>query len=359
MNEPNLILTESLIRLKTIPEHPEDLRKSLELVEQELAGFTIERFTCDGVESILVHNQETRPEKFKLILNAHLDIIPGNESQYEPKREGDKLIGVGAMDMKANLVCAIEAFKKLANQVSYPLALQLVTDEEIGGFKGTKYQVEQGVNAEFVLSTEPTNFDIVHEAKGVLWLNITATGETAHGAYPWRGKNAVETVLDVAEKIRGIVVNPTEQQWCSTLNIAGIDTPNTAHNKVPDSCTLRLDIRFVPGDEERILKGIQAILLASCTLEVLANEPALDTPKDNPFVTTLAAVTQGVIGREAVLRGAQGSSDARHFRHVDTDGIEFGPVGDGIGADDEWVSIESLGQFQEILERFITELDRQ
>lgn len=357
MNEPNLTLTESLIRLKTIPDHPEDLRKSLEIVEHELTGFTIERFDCDGVESILVHNQETRPEKFKLILNAHLDIIPGNENQYEPRREGDKLYGVGAMDMKANLVCAIEAFKKLARKVSYPLALQVVTDEEIGGFKGTKHQVEQGVNADFVLSTEPTNFDIVHEAKGVLWLNVVATGETAHGAYPWRGQNAVETILDVAAKVREIVVNPSEQEWCSTLNIAGIDTPNTANNKVPDECTLRLDIRYVPGDEQRILDEIRAILPDSCELIELANEPALDTPKDNPFVTKLAAVTETVIGRGVVLRGAQGSSDARHFRHVDTDGIEFGPVGDGIGADDEWVSIESLSQFQTILERFITGLD--
>ena len=89
---------------------------------------------------------------------------------------------------------------------------------------------------------------------------------------------------------------------------------------------------------------------------MLANEPALDTKIDNPFVVALAAVTAQTIGRSTVLRGAQGSSDARHFQHVNTQGIEFGPIGDGIGSDDEWVSIQSLTDYQAILEKFIRKL---
>jgi succinyl-diaminopimelate desuccinylase len=263
------------------------------------------------------------------------------------------------MDMKANLVCAIEAFKNTAKQVQYPLALQLVTDEEIGGFKGTLHQVEEGVNAEFVLSTEPTNFDIVHEAKGVMWLAITATGETAHGAYPWRGDNAVETIIQLVKHLQTLIINPTEQKWQSTCNIAGIDTPNPTYNKVPDVCTLRLDIRFVPGEGEQLLESIRQSLPANCSLKILANEPALDTKKDNPFVQSLIAVTKQVVGREVILRGAQGSSDARHFQRVGTQGIEFGPVGEGIGSDDEWVSVASLEQFQTILEQYIRALDTQ
>lgn len=69
------------------------------------------------------------------------------------------------MDMKANLSCALFAFKKYAKQVDYPLAIQFVTDEETGGYNGTKYQVESGVKADFILATEPTNFHIAHQAK--------------------------------------------------------------------------------------------------------------------------------------------------------------------------------------------------
>jgi len=52
-----------------------------------------------------------------------------------------------------------------AEELKYPIALQIVTDEEVGGFHGTKFQVENGVNAEFVIATEPTNLDIVTKAK--------------------------------------------------------------------------------------------------------------------------------------------------------------------------------------------------
>ena len=33
----------------------------------------------------------------------------------------------------------------MANKVDYPLGLQLVTDEEVGGFNGTKYQIEKAL----------------------------------------------------------------------------------------------------------------------------------------------------------------------------------------------------------------------
>ena len=95
------------------------------------------------------------------------------------------------MDMKANVACLMTVFKDVADKVNYPLGLQLVTDEEIGGFHGTKYQIEKGVRAEFVVVGESTDLNIKNRAKGILWAKISAKGKTAHGAYPWRGENAI------------------------------------------------------------------------------------------------------------------------------------------------------------------------
>ena len=36
--------------------------------------------------------------------------------------------------------------------------------------------------------------------------------------------------------------------------------------------------------------------------------------------------------------------------------VEFGPVGEGHHGPEEWVSIESLGQYREVLSRFIAGL---
>src|SRR3989344_6777391 len=105
----------------------------LNLMLSKLGRFTIERFEKNGVKSALIYNTIRRPKKFKILLNGHLDVIPGKDSQYMPKIKNNKLYGAGAMDMKANIVCLIKIFKSVAKKVKYPLALQLVTDEEVGG----------------------------------------------------------------------------------------------------------------------------------------------------------------------------------------------------------------------------------
>jgi succinyl-diaminopimelate desuccinylase len=348
-----LKLTEKLIRLKTIPDHPEQLEAALQLVVNELSDFTIEWFEKEGSKSVLVYNQSKRPENFRVILNTHLDVIPGSEQQYSPYIEGDRLYGVGAMDMKGNLVAALLAFRSVAKNVDYPLAIQFVTDEEIGGFLGTKYQVDSGVLGDFVIATEPTNFEIVYKAKGVLWLDVTAQGETAHGAYPWRGKNAVERMNELLNVLQRALPNPTKEAWSTTVNIASISTTNTAYNKIPDECTAKLDIRFIPEDAPTILETVQSLLPERFTYRVVAQEAPLDTQQDLPDVKLLAIITEEVLGKEAVFRRAQGSSDARHFAKVGCAGIEFGPVGEGIGADNEWVSISSLQQYQRILEKYL------
>src|SRR3989344_4569440 len=125
-------LTEKFISIKSTPENAKALGKILELALSNLKGYRIERFEHNRVKSALIYNSLRRPKKFKIILNGHLDIIPGKEHQYVPRIRGRRLYGVGSMDMKANMACLIMVFKEIADKVNYPLGLQLVTDEEVG-----------------------------------------------------------------------------------------------------------------------------------------------------------------------------------------------------------------------------------
>lgn len=348
-----LPLTKELVAIKSIDGNHEALDESLNLALRHLSEFTIERFERKGVKSALVYNTPTRPERFKILLNTHLDIIPAKEEQYIPREVGDRLYGAGVMDMKANLVAALFAFKDIAKEVAYPIALQLVTDEELGGFDGTKFQVEEGVRADFVLATEPTNFDIVHKAKGVLWLKITATGTTAHGAYPWRGDNAIWKIQTFLEALKTQRPIPVGEVWETTVNLSAIEAANKAYNKIPDECVVGLDIRFVPNEADTILESVTRLLPEGATVEILAHEPALATDADSESIKKLESISSSVLGRDIVLRGAQGSSDARHFQPVGCPGIEFGPIGGGIGSDDEWVDVPSLEKYYEIIKQFL------
>ena len=325
----------------------------MELALSHVKEYTIERFENNGVKSALVYRASKRPKKFKIILNGHLDVIPGKESQYAPQIKGKRLYGVGSMDMKANVACLIMAFKEMADKVNYPLGLQLVTDEEIGGFDGTKYQIEKGVRADFVIAGEPTNFDIVNKAKGVMRVNISTKGKTAHGAYPWRGENAIWKMNEFLNILKKKYPIPSQQKWITTINLSRIETSNQAFNKIPDDCAIGLDIRYIPEDAATIVKDIKKIVPKGFVLDIISKDPAMITSNENEYIKILQKESKQIIKKNIILRGAQGTSDARHFGQVNCAGIEFGPIGQGIGSDNEWVDIPSLEKYYQILKNFL------
>ena len=345
--------TKDLIALRTVPEHPDQLKRALDLCLGKVTTGSIEHFEHNGYKSILVYNTKERPERFKVILNGHLDVIPGKDHQYTPEIRGNRLYGVGATDMKANVACIIAVFNEMASQVSYPLGLQLVTEEELGGFDGTKHQIESGVRSDFVIAAESTNFDIVNQAKGILWVKLTASGQTAHGAYPWRGDNAVQKMARFLSVLEREYPIPPEQQWCTTVNVSAIRSSNQAYNKIPDQCEVQLDIRFLPSESKGVLEQFRSIVPADFKLEVVAHEPALFVEDENYFVRQLRSATEEVRGKTCALYCAQGSSDARHYTRVGDSGVEFGPIGGGIGADEEWIEIPSLLTYCDVLKSFL------
>ncbi len=355
MQKNILDLTKKFISIESTFQNPEALKEILDLALESLNGYKIEKFQKNGVQSALIYSSKfkTRPKKFKILLNGHLDVIPGKEYQFKPIVKGNRLYGVGSMDMKGNVACLICVFKEMVDKVNYPLALQLVTDEEIGGFDGTKHQIKKGVRADFIIAGEPTNFDIVYKAKGILQLKISASGKTSHSAYPWRGKNAVWKMNDFLNIIKNEYSIPKKQEWCTTVNLSIIETQNKAYNKIPDDCTIGLDIRYIPEDEKTILKNIKKILPKGFTLEVIEQESALHIDNKNMYVTGLQKVSEQVLKKNILLRGANGSSDARHFVKIGSPGIEFGPVGGDIGGDNEWVDIPSLEKYYEILKNYL------
>lgn len=355
MTDEYLSLAQQLIAIPTTPDQPDALLAALDLVAKQCSHLTIEHFTQNGSPSLLIFNRPTRPQRFRLILNGHVDVIPGKPHQYQPVIKHQRLYGVGALDMKANLAVLITLFAQHAHLIDAPIALQVVTDEEIGGFDGTYHQITQGVCADFVVSAETTNFDVVHQAKGIMWLKVRITGQTAHGAYPWRGQNAIIISQHLISRILERFPIPARQTWRTTVNVAHIGTTNTAFNKVPDNVELWLDVRFVPDDRSTIYSTI-AQLCAPYNCEILTHEPPLNTPATHPDIQHLVALTSSVRTKTPRIRAAQGSSDARHYMHVGDVGIEFGAYGGGIASDNEWISIPSLKQYYQIMHRYITTL---
>lgn len=349
-------LTKDLMTAHSTADHPEGRVDAVHIVERELAGYPMEIFEREGYRSLLIRNTETPLKHFKVILNAHLDVMPGRIEQFEPYEKDGKLYGRGSYDMKAAAAVMIILFRYLAKHLPYPLALQITTDEEVTGKNGAKYQIEKGVRADFVLTGEcGSNLQIVHEAKGIIWFKLHTTGKAAHGAYLWKGDNALWKLHEALHALQTLFPVPEREEWVTTMNLARIETDNERFNHVPDGATAYVDVRFIAEDEKDLVKRIKATLPSGVEMEIITHESPQTIQTDNPYLLSLERAVQETTGKKAQLKFAHGVSDVRHFNTVGCRGVEFGPIGHGQHEDEEWVNIKSLETYFFVLETFLTD----
>lgn len=339
-------LLRQLIEIESLSSDRSWYPRVSQLLQQNLSNYPIRTFESRGVQSWLIANQDT--SRFKVILNAHLDVVAGEPNQYQLKLVDDRLYGRGTYDMKAAAVVMIETFKQVASQIKYPIALQLVTDEEVGGFDGTKHQLDSGIRSEFVLAGEPTNFNIMYKAKGVLWLKIKYRGDSAHAAYLWEGQNPYWQLNPFLNQLQQHFPTPNQPTDQTTVNLARICTSGQTYNKVPDEIEVWLDVRYTDVDKDTVVNQITSLLPESAEVEVVINEPCYHTSKtDTKLQRLVKACQNNQVDTE--LKGAYGSSDVRFYSNYQAEGVEFGPVGFGHHTDHEWVSLTSLDKYQRIL----------
>jgi len=292
-----------------------------------------------------------------VVLHGHLDVVPAHEPQFTPRVEGDRLIGRGAYDMKGGLAAMMCAVRDLAAQNAVKVHFVCVCDEESDEQKhrASDFVVEKGYVGDFAITGEPTDLRIGVQAKGVLGLRLRVEGRSAHGSTPWLGDNAVLKAVDVFRGIESMPFTRASSELFDRPSISlGRITGGDAVNRVPDACTIDLDIRYLPGqDPDEILAAVNAIENTE-VVHVFHREPIV-VSRDEPHVKVLAeAVSKTTPVQDSIAVGRDGTSDVISFLNAGIPGVEFGPRGDGHHGPEEWVSIESLGQYRRALVEFVT-----
>ncbi|WP_203747055.1 M20 family metallopeptidase [Actinoplanes cyaneus] len=355
--EELLASAEALIGIRSTADRPDELHRALGLVLDLVGpGFDVRRFESRGKPSALVTHPD-RPGRPQVILNGHLDVVPGTPEQFRPRREGDRLYGRGTHDMKVAALVLATVFRSLAAELPYPIALQLVTDEEVGGFDGTGHQVEQGVRGDFVVIGENSALRVVTESKGLARARLIASGQTAHAAYPWLGSNALLALHAGIGRLLERYPVPASEAWTTTVNVARIETTNEAVNQVPADATAWLDIRFPPEDTDltgRSPDEIATHLRKITGLEVRVD--ALGTPhRADPSSARVRALQEAAraTGYSGELLRKHGAADSRFYFPLGVDAVIFGPAGNGQHGPDEYVEISSLGPYAQALSLFL------
>ena len=357
--ESLLAVADELLAVPSTCDRPDQLNRALDLVLGFVGpGYTVERFESGGKPSVLIY-PGTQRSRFRVILNAHLDVVPAPPELFRPRRDGARLYARGAQDMKISALVQAQVFRELAGRLPYPVALQLVSDEEVGGRDGTLYQLEQGVSGEFVIIGEHSALDIVTESKGIVAATLRAAGRGGHGAYPWLGDNALVKLIRSISNVLAAYPVPAEEAWRTTVNLARIETPNTARNQIPDAAEAWLDIRFPPQDTDfdgRTTAEIAGHLTGFCEPGVTAVVEHADPPHradtGRADVRSLqrAAHAQGYPG--SFLR-KHGAGDARFYYQRGITAVAFGIGGDGQHGPVEYADITTITPYYRALTEFL------
>lgn len=290
-----------------------------------------------------------------VILHGHIDVVPGHPDQFEPRIEGDRLIGRGAYDMKGGLAAMMHAFADLREQRKVRVRFLCTPDEESEEIeqRSTQAIIAGGFTGDFAVTGEPTDLHIGVQAKGVLVLRVEVAGRSAHGSTPWLGDNAV---LKAIEMFRAIESLPFSKESTELFNRPSINlgriSGGDALNKVPDHCTMDVDIRYLPGqDPAAVLAEVSALKDVSVT-RTFTWPPAIVDP-EQLYVRALREATASSSGNETLSIGRDGASDAVCFLEAGIPAVEFGPVGGGHHGPDEWVSLRSLAAYRAALREFV------
>ncbi|MCU7727367.1 M20/M25/M40 family metallo-hydrolase [Actinoplanes sp. KI2] len=348
-----------LIAIRSTADRPAELRRALDLVIAEAGtGFVVRRFESNGKPSALLTPAGAGP--LRVILNAHLDVVPAADEQFVPRRDGDRLYGRGAHDMKAAALVLTAVFREAAATLPYPIGLQLVTDEEVGGADGTGHQLAQGVRAGFVVIGEQSALRVVTESKGICQARLTTTGRAAHAAYPWLGSNALLTLHTAISRLLARHPVPAAEDWVTTVNVARITTPNQAYNQVPAAAEAWLDIRFPPTDPDfagrdraEIAAHLSGITGVPAVVDALG--PPHHADPDGPGVRALREAIRAT-GHPADLLRKHGAADGRYYHALGIDAVIFGPSGDGQHGPAEYVDLRSLRPYRDALRGFLDNL---
>jgi succinyl-diaminopimelate desuccinylase len=291
----------------------------------------------------------------RIILHSHMDVVPGHRDQFVPRREGARLYGRGAYDMKGALAAMMLAMADLGPGVAgAEVELVITPDEERAdpGTNTTEMLVAEGLRADFVVCGEPTDLHVGVQAKGVLMLRIGVPGRAAHGSTPWLGENAVLRAVDTFRALEELpfAAESTDLFAQPSINLGRI-VGGDAVNKVPDHCRMDVDVRYLPGqDPEEILRQVRG--LGPIEVEALLERPPAYVPPDHEMVLALMEA----IGRHepAVASiGRDGASDAVAFLAVGVPAIEFGPCGGGHHGPGEHVDVDSLRIYRRALGDFV------
>ena len=338
-----------------------------------------------GRASLIARVHGTDPNAPKLGLLGHLDVVPVDpegwtRDPFEAEIVNGEVWGRGAVDMLYLTASFAAVLREVAVSGVRPegdLVLLAVADEEAGSEHGLKWLLAQ--HPEAVAVTEVlgesggmrvgNHVAIEVGEKGSAARRVIVRGEPGHASIPYGAKNAIVRQAEVVQLLAAmpapIRLSPIWGAFVGarvpdpdiaarlrdplTLDatlpmlgeLAGYGHAATrvtvsptrveagvAHNVIPDSSEIALDIRTLPGvdddDVDQLLADALEPVRDSVVVERMSSWAATMSPQETPLFTAVADAIGAVAQAPVMPMLAAGGSDCRLYRAQGIPAYGFG-----------------------------------
>lgn len=318
----------------------------------------------------------------RILLNGHVDTVEKTDSwssdPIEPRREGDRLYGLGALDMKsgvAAIMMAVEAFKRNHSSFAGEIVYTIVSDEEGPYGLGTDALILDGItdNVDAAIVPEPSSgfvgkpFPVLClGARGGWNYSVFLKGKAAHAANPEKGLSAIIEASKLIMELKNTETVVDDKLGKGDICIIGINGGGAACS-VAEKAVFTVFRHVVRGETREYL--VQEVMDAAKRAGVQAEIQVKfrDSPhslnggfdpytveEDNEYTVKLRESIDHVTGSPGEIDYFSSIGD---FNYLGTRaGIPtfvFGPSGENYHTADEYVNMSSVVQTAEVIYKFL------
>ena len=340
----------------------------------KLAIFLWDQFTSSGIKATILEQQKVgnflRVEfgqgEEQILVLCHLDTVwsLGEVKRRPVRRQGEKLYGPGAYDMKGGICLALFSLKAI-NELGLSLDKRVViiinSDEEIGSHSSRPLIEAEAKASKAVLCLEPAlpGGKLKTSRKGVGVFTLRIKGRAAHTAGDY--DQGVSAIHELAHHILRIhkLSNPRRGL---TLNVGKVEG-GTLSNVVAASSEAEIDLRFIePAHGEKVAHQLYNLrpILPGISLEIsggINRPPLLPTPQNQKLFKRAQEIALSELNLRLEGGMSGGGSDANFTSALGVPTLDgLGVDGDGAHSLDEFVLLPSLVERGTLLTELLVKL---
>jgi len=290
-------------------------------LEHRYAG---QRLRRAGHSLVVGGSDDGRPV---VLLVGHTDVVPPTDADGDPRRDGDRILGRGASDMKSGLAVAMDCFEDTGLRAGpYDLLLVAYAGEE-GPHDGNELGAVLTAmpdlgRASLAVVLEPTDLCVQLGCMGALHAEVTFRGQAAHSARPWQGDNALTKAGAFLAELHERPPTDVEVDGLTFREVftaTGAWTDN-ARNVVPDRFTVNINYRYAPDKTTTQAEARVGQLVAGRAPMTVIDQAAAGRPRrDAGLVATFCDTV------DAAVQPKQAWTDVARFSQLGVPALNYGP----------------------------------